>query len=355
MNNERKKVVFEFDESQESLNLVLPKLPESPAIKPREKVKREDLVLPKLPESPAIQKRNYGIGIVPDVTPEDYEKLHGEVKRHKYNIMPDLSPDEFQKLVLSIDKNNFDKENFPINATDSHTLLDGWHRWLACKQLGIVPYFNYNTEIKTDEQALDFVLKASTRRNLTPEQYAMIAVRATEMYKDIEALVAKEAKEAQLAGNNQYSEKSLTTSTSKAKKDKNKNTAKAKVAAKWNTTAPLIKAANKLNVENPKAADKVLTGESSLRKENAKLKKEAKAKEIKAEPVVNNKVKDYSTPDSAYKVPITIKGIGNLIRTARQEILRLEIDFAGGLLAADPVIKIKEIKYQLGHLLTKEL
>jgi hypothetical protein len=197
------------------------------------------------------------------------------LRKHKYNIMPEMLPDERAALKASMQKNGYDKLNFPIMVTgrgSGDVIVDGWNRYKVCQELGIEPSFKLFEG--SDEEVLDFVMRTNTRRNLTPEQWAVLAVQNEEILQTIRKQTETEAAERMLAG-----QPDPTTSVSRVKKDKNKRTTKAIVAKKVNTTPKLLTAAVTLKEENPdefpKMAKDILSGETTMRKIKASKKKSA--------------------------------------------------------------------------------
>jgi len=84
-------------------------------------------------------------------------------------IIPKMSDDEYQKLKLDIRENGFDEER-PIYLFEDK-ILDGRHRYQACKELKVEPEFK---EFK-GESAVIFVISANIhRRHLTASQLAVI-------------------------------------------------------------------------------------------------------------------------------------------------------------------------------------
>ncbi len=208
-----------------------------------------------------------------DVVKEAPEEPETGMKKHKYNILPEMTADEYGALKASIQKNGYDKLHFPIIVTangSGDVIIDGWNRWKVCQELNIEPSFKRFDG--TDEKVLEFIMETNTRRNLTPEQWAVLAVQNEEILQEIREQVEAEAAERMSAGRSDP-----TTSVSRVKNDKNKRTAKAMVAKKVNTTIKHLAAVENLKEENPqefpKMADKILKGETTIRKIKAGKKK----------------------------------------------------------------------------------
>jgi ParB-like chromosome segregation protein Spo0J len=87
-------------------------------------------------------------------------------------IWPDLKPDAPRALTDDIEKHGQLEDIW----TFQDSVLEGRHRWLACKDLGIEPRFKAFEG--TEEQALAFcVSKNGARRHLSTSQRSMVAAR----------------------------------------------------------------------------------------------------------------------------------------------------------------------------------
>lgn len=69
--------------------------------------------------------------------------------------------------------------NFPILLYEGQ-ILDGWNRYRACEELGIKHAEDFF--VGTAEEAVDYVHRTNTRRNLTPNEHAELISR---YYEDI--------------------------------------------------------------------------------------------------------------------------------------------------------------------------
>ena len=110
------------------------------------------------------------------------------MKKHKYNIYPEAKTEDYNELVESIRTNGFSKQ-FPI-TTYQGEIIDGWHRWKACEELGVTPIIEVFHG--SDMDAINFVLLTNRRRNLNSGQRACIAVEATEIIEAISESVEAE-------------------------------------------------------------------------------------------------------------------------------------------------------------------
>src|SRR3990172_4515621 len=112
------------------------------------------------------------------VNPE-YEKL-----------LPKMSDEEFSELKASIKEEG---QHYPIIANENLEILDGYHRFRACVELGVEPDFEVR---KFEDRLLEkkFVIEANLRRrHLNNFQLVELAVPLLEIEKAL-------AKKRQLKG-----------------------------------------------------------------------------------------------------------------------------------------------------------
>ena len=109
------------------------------------------------------------------------------MKKHKFNIFPEANQEDFDRLVDSIRINGFDK-TLPVIVYNGE-VIDGWNRVKACEQLGIEPRIEQFQG--TDQDAMQFIIRSNTRRNLNKGQWATIAVEASAMMEELKAQAAK--------------------------------------------------------------------------------------------------------------------------------------------------------------------
>ena len=271
------------------------------------------------------------------------------MQRHKYNNLPEMSVEEFERLKEDIKANGFDSR-FPIMMYQN-TILDGWHRWLACEAVHVTPVLDQFDG--NDLEAYLFVLRSYNRRNLTPKQYAERAVENMEMLVEVRKLMEAEAKENRIEGNKKGGEnksnKILVRPEKEGKKDYHKTTTKVKVAEQFKTTPYLLdKALDK--------AKKLKNGEATLAETMRIENTEALATEEESE--------DCPVIQLPKAIP-TDKQMLKLIKIARNRIAKLDgtiikknIKNVGvGMLQVNvqPTQKIKEIRDRLGFELTKDL
>jgi len=82
---------------------------------------------------------------------------------------PDMDHEEFEELLSSIKAHG---QREPITLYQDK-ILDGWHRYRACQQLGVSPI---TTEFKGDDPVAFVIDLNLKRRHLTPSQKALAIV-----------------------------------------------------------------------------------------------------------------------------------------------------------------------------------
>ena len=112
-----------------------------------------------------------------------------ELTFHKFcNLLPDMTGDDFAALKDDISQNGLIN---PITIFVGQ-ILDGKHRYIACKELNIEPKFK--TFDGDDEQALHYVISQNiSRRHLEKSQRAALAVEAKQEFTKIAKDKQKEA------------------------------------------------------------------------------------------------------------------------------------------------------------------
>ena len=280
------------------------------------------------------------------------------MKKHKYNILPEMTGEEYEALTESIQKNGYDRLNYPIIVTASGSgdvIIDGWNRYKICQELQITPTFKRFEG--TDEEVLEFILKTNIRRNLTPEQWAVLAVQNEEILQTIRKQVEAAATERMLTGKSDPA-----TLVSKVKKDRNNRTTKAIVAKEVNTTPKLLAAAESLKEENPeefsKIADDILKGDTTIRKIKAG-KKKATALVIKAESinVVANPPEhlENENPDNELTDAEILKLVGVAkikVKNIAGNFVNREMDYKSIRKNQQHFQAIRKIQIELGEKLT---
>lgn len=97
------------------------------------------------------------------------------MQRHKLSaIFGDMPKDDLDKLAASVKANGL---AHPI-VTFGGMVLDGWHRYLACRQAGVEP--SYEAFQGDERDALSFVLRENAeRRHMTEAQRIRLAKEVT--------------------------------------------------------------------------------------------------------------------------------------------------------------------------------
>lgn len=169
------------------------------------------------------------------------------VPEHEYATMfPPMLPSEYNDLKLDIAKNGL---LVPIYLADGQ-IVDGRHRYRACRELGIEPKFE-NWDGKGSLAHFVIALNLN-RRHLTTSQKANVAVKMLPMFE-------KEAKERQLAGV-KLSDAEL------EELDKNERTSAGQVARVLGISGRSVATAKKLAEIAPDLSDAVSEGKMSLNK-----------------------------------------------------------------------------------------
>lgn len=135
-------------------------------------------------------------------------------------------------------------------------ILDGNNRYSACKKVRVEPTFRTFDPNKEGVSAFDFVLQKNlARRNLTPSQASAIAA-------DLAGMLKKSEEEAAVA--NGAGENSGSNSNSKSAKKRAKGDKAAKAAKALGVSRTSVKAAEKLQKEDPAAFKDVKDGKKTL-------------------------------------------------------------------------------------------
>ena len=121
------------------------------------------------PKQDAAKERQFYSGMEYDINPDENVEIHPAA-----NIMPMMSEEQFEALKASIKKAG--KLQDPIEMLEGK-LLDGRNRLKACQELGIVAHA---VEIECEAPNEYAISRNATRRQLTANQLAVIAVRQQE-------------------------------------------------------------------------------------------------------------------------------------------------------------------------------
>lgn len=175
-------------------------------------------------------------------------------------VMPPMSDDEYFQLINSIVAHG---QMEPIVILDGQ-ILDGRHRYAACRQLGIEPIIReYSYENDGPSPATFSLVKNTHRRHLTTSQRAMVAAAILPFFE-------AEARENQRkAGGDQ-----------KAKLEHVETTAPvhshAKAAEEMHVSASSVQRAAKLAEEAPELAEEVKAGKKTLNAAKTELEEKKK-------------------------------------------------------------------------------
>lgn len=181
------------------------------------------------------------------------------MKKHRLNIYPEMKEEAYVSLKNDIEINGYDFK-FPIWIYEDE-IIDGWNRFKACKELGIIPI--YEKFIGDEIQAINFILRTNNRRDLTSYQRTLLALEFEEMFRE-------KAKEKQKEGGGAVRQKS-----DKAVIDTKKELAK--IAKVSHDTISKVKKIQEKAPEEVKA--KLATGEVSINAAYKEIKKEEKKEE----------------------------------------------------------------------------
>jgi hypothetical protein len=107
------------------------------------------------------------------------------------DIYPMMSEEERADLLASIERNGY-RNDAPVLIDESGAILDGRNRASVCAAIGVTPAVRTVTASEIGASVVEFVRSLNTRRSLTPQQKAVVAVNLEEAF-------AREAKERQKA------------------------------------------------------------------------------------------------------------------------------------------------------------
>lgn len=183
------------------------------------------------------------------------------MNRHKFNIFPKASEEDFARLREDMRANGYDN-SLPIMLYQG-AILDGWSRYCAATELGLIPSFvEFDGD---DDAALVYTLRTNKRRNLSSSQWAAVAVEADELLQSIRDAVesARRAKisEARQAG---LQVEANETTQLIVESPRSESEAAHKVAEVFNTNRTYINEAAKLKETSPEAFEMVKAGDVSV-------------------------------------------------------------------------------------------
>src|ERR1035437_5356604 len=218
--------------------------------------------------------------------------------KHRFNIFPEANVDDFNRLKEDIQTNGFDDKQ-PIYLYENE-VLDGWNRQKACIELGLVPI--YKTFTRTPGDAINFVMRTNKRRNLTKDQWVILATESTEMIEVIKKQIEEERKRKQSENAvNRFTKVACDNKLTEATNDLFDNlvqpvTRTNEVIAKtFNTNRTSLTEALKLKNNKPDVYEDVKSGKKTfaevkkelIQEKAAEVKKELIEASKKTEPVSN--------------------------------------------------------------------
>lgn len=97
----------------------------------------------------------------------------------KYQFFPPLPPDQYEELKADIAAVGL---QHAICVDTEGNILDGFHRYRACQELGLEKYrVEVRTDLETHEEKVEFAVRANgLRRHPTPEERRPVAQRLSE-------------------------------------------------------------------------------------------------------------------------------------------------------------------------------
>jgi ParB-like chromosome segregation protein Spo0J len=201
-------------------------------------------------------------------------------------LLPKMSDEEFAELKASIQAEG---QHYPIVANENLEVLDGYHRFKACIELGIEPDF----EVRKFEDKLiekKFVLEANLRRrHLNKFQLVELAVPLLEIEKAL-------AKKRQMQGGKMGRNIQLGLAPNDAKSKFKKTKATAEVAKKVGVSTRTFERGKKiLEKASEEEKQKLREGKASI----AKVYREVVALEKEPEPIFK---REDATPNIAETV-----------------------------------------------------
>jgi ParB-like nuclease domain len=111
------------------------------------------------------------------------------MKLHKYcALLPRMMADEYQTLKADIKAHGLLE---PI-VTYEDSILDGRHRYNICEELAVQPAYVQFESLSYSGSPLDFVISKHQRRNLTPDQKAVLADKIANIKNGLHMLLTNE-------------------------------------------------------------------------------------------------------------------------------------------------------------------
>ena len=184
-----------------------------------------------------------------------------KLEKHELNFLPEANEDQFKEIKENIQNCGYDNL-LPI-VTYQGKVLDGWNRFLACKELDVSPKCIEFTG--NDLDAIEFSIRVNLpRRHLSSSQRGALAAKAAEKYAAISEKVREEANKKRSENyKNQHSNNDSDQGHGSNDPRPSNNT-NAKLAKTFGTSEGTIKRAKKLKKEAPEEFEEVLSGKKKL-------------------------------------------------------------------------------------------
>ena len=111
------------------------------------------------------------------------------MKLHRYcALLPRMMAEEYQTLKADIKAHGLLE---PI-VTYEDSILDGRHRYNICEELAVQPAYVQFESLSYNGSPLDFVISKHQRRNLTPDQKAVLADKIANIKNGLHMLLTNE-------------------------------------------------------------------------------------------------------------------------------------------------------------------
>ena len=111
------------------------------------------------------------------------------MKLHRYcALLPRMMAEEYQALKADIKAHGLLE---PI-VTYEDSILDGRHRYNICEELAVQPAYVQFESLSYNGSPLDFVISKHQRRNLTPDQKAVLADKIANIKNGLHMLLTNE-------------------------------------------------------------------------------------------------------------------------------------------------------------------
>lgn len=206
------------------------------------------------------------------------------------DLFPPMSEEQFRGLVEDIKEHGV---RVPVLVHDCK-IVDGRHRWLACRELGITCPTE-TLDLPGESSVVSHVISLNAkRRHLTPSQLGMVATDALPLY-EAEAAARKAAN-----GGNRRSEVEIVPPPV----DESKAKARDQAAAAVGVNARYVSDAKKIKAEAPDLADDVRSGKLTIPRAITEIKK----REGKPHVANNSGENEWYTPPEIIEAARSVMG-----------------------------------------------